>query len=231
MSLFSDSSTFIRNIVLIVLGLIFYTWITKPTTITVTGYGDADVPATTALISLTITDIDVSPSQAKANLDQKVQDVKRTLLEAGVDSTKLLQSQPQIIPAATVSPGATGYAATVSMGGPTKQVQSIGSLTSQLYERGATLVAPPVLQNDSTEKIESEAMKEALKDADKQAKNISKRSIRLFRRVGAVVQADTPTTGTYTTEGKSGSETSLGEIASSNSFKISKAVQVTYLMW
>jgi len=231
MNIFSEHSSFFRNLFLIVFGLIFYVWITNPMTVTVTGYGDADVPANSAIISLTVTDIDVSATQAQANLERKVQEIKKAMIEGGVDPAKLVQSQIQILPASTVSPGASGFAATATLGGPTGNIQNIGALTSTLYERGASLVAQPVLRNENMESLESDAMKMALKDAEEQASNIGTQNWRFFKRVGAVVQAETPTTGTFTTETQDDAEAGLGKIITPNSFKISKAVQVTYLIW
>lgn len=231
MSVFSEHSSFFRNLFLIVFGLIFYVWITNPMTVTVTGYGDADVPANSAIISLTVTDVDISAAQAQANLEQKVYEIKKTMTEAGVDPAKLVQSQTQILPASTVSPGASGFAATVTLGGPTGNIQNISTLTSTLYERGASLVAQPVLQNENIESLEADAMKKALKDAGEQAGKIGTQNWRFFKRVGTIIQAETPKTGTFTTETQGGAEAGLGKIIAPNSFKISKAVQVTYLIW
>lgn len=230
-SIFSEHSSFFRNLFLIIFGLVFYVWITNPMTVTVTGYGDTDVPANSAIISLTVTDIDISASQAWANLEQKVQEIKKTMVEGGVDPAQLVQSQIQILPASTVSPGASGFAATVTLGGPTSNIGNISALTSTLYERGASIVSQPVLKNENIESLESDAMKKALKDAGDQAKSIGAQNWRFFKRVGSVVQAETPTTGTFTTETQNDAEGGLGKIITPNSFKISKAVQVTYLIW
>jgi len=228
MNMLQEHVTFFRNLLLIVLGLLFFAWITNPLTVTVTGVGSVDVPATSAIISLTTTDINDSPTLAQANLEQKLQLLKQTLLENGVDSQKLIESQIQIIPASSLVPGATGFAATTTLGGPTSQITNLGTLTALLYERGATLVSQPVLQNEDLDKLESQALKDALKNAQDQAGSIGSKNFRFFRRIGAVTQVDTPTTGTFTSQ----QEVTEGEEAAPpNTFKIAKAIQVTYLMW
>lgn len=71
-------------------------------------------------------------------------------------------------------------------------------------------------------------MKDALKNAQDQAGSIGTKNMRFFRRIGAVTQVDTPTTGTFTSQ----QEVTEGEeVTPPNTFKIAKAVQVTYLMW
>lgn len=228
MNVLQEHATFFRQILVIIIGVLFFAWITNPVEVTVTGVASVDVPATSAIISLTTSEINDSPTLAQANLEQKIQLLKQTLTENGVDAQKLIQSQIQIIPASSLVPGATGYAATATIGGPTSQIDKLGTLTSLLYERGATLVSQPVLQNDDIENLESQALKDALKDAQSQAGSVGTKNLKFFRRVGSVAQVDTPTTGTFTSQGISEEGS---EVTPPNTFKIAKAVQVTYLMW
>lgn len=228
MNIFQTQASFFKNLLLIMVGILFFSWASNPLEVTVTGVAAVDVPATSAIMSLTTSHINDSPIMAQANLEEKLEVLKRTMADNGVDQNKLIQSQTQIVPASSLVPGSTGYAATATLGGPTTQLDRLGTLSGLLYERGAMLVSQPVLQNADSAKLESQALKDALKDAQKQAASIGNKNMRFFRRVGAVAQVETPTTGTFTSEG----EVREGdEVAPADTFKIAKAVRVTYLMW
>lgn len=229
MNILQEHATFFRQILVIIVGVVFFAWITNPLEVTVTGVADVDVPATSAIVTLSTSEINDSPLLAQTTLEQKIQSLKQTLTDNGVDPQKLVQSQIQIVPASSLVPGTTGYAATATLGGPTTQIDNLGTLTALLYERGATFVSQPVLQNDDIDKLESQALKDALKDAQSQAGSVGTKNLKFFRRTGSVAQVDTPTTGTFTSQGISEEEDP--EVTPPNTFKITKAVQVTYLMW
>lgn len=212
----------------VVLLLVYY-FVSHPLEVTVTGTGEASVPATEAILSLNATEINNSPVVAVGNLESKVATLKQALIENGVEAGEIIESQVAVVPASSVVPGAQGYAASVTLAGPTKQVDQVATLTGLLYERGATVVSQPVLRNQDQKKLEKEALSEALKDARSQAGAIGTRKWKFIRMPGEIVQVDTANTSSFTSESM-GEEEGVG-VTASDTFKISKVVQVTYRMW
>jgi uncharacterized protein YggE len=130
------------------------------------------------------------------------------------------------VPASLVVATATGYQASLSMGGKTDQVNEIANISAVLYEKGATLVSQPTLAVKEVGQYEEAALKEALADAKAQAAKLQWKQLKLFKQVASISQSETTSTGTVST--KTAPE-DFGGV--SDTLTIAKTVGVTYRMW
>ena len=191
-------------------------WLNSPMELTVTGSGEVSVPATTASLSLTVSGSASSPTESINQAKAKIDDIKAVLRARGVDEADIFESQATTVPAAMLVPGSTGYQATVSLTAKVFDTASLNDLIADIYSSGAALVAQPVLSAEKQEELEQQALNQALADAKQQARTIAMNHWKFLRKITAVTSATSPTTST---------------VASSGSFKITKAVAVTYKMW
>lgn len=214
-------------LIMTALGLmVAYQWITNPVLITASGVGEVSVPATKAIVSLTLTESDATPDGAMTKIQQKAQTIRDYMMQRGFAET--ITTQPQLVPAGLISPGMTGYTVSVTMGGSTAQLENLHKIVAGFYGMGATIVSQPVLAVEDEAKLAEKALGEALKKADEQAKQMARKQWKLIRLVAAVQQADSGVTSTSTSEKNplAGEEVESGDM-----FKISKAVSVTYRLW
>jgi uncharacterized protein YggE len=200
-------------------------WISNPLMISVSGVGEVSVPATKAIVSLTLSERDATPDGALARIQDRALQFRDYMKQKGFD--EVVTTQPQMVPAGLISPTLTGYQVTVSMGGSTTQLNNLHKIVAGFYGMGATVVSQPVLAVDDEAKLVDEALKEALKKADDQAKQVARRQMKLIRVVASVQQADSGITSTSTSE----KQNQDGVVESGDIFKISKAVSVTYKLW
>lgn len=211
--------------VTILLLIVAYQWISNPVLITVSGVGEVSVPATKAIVSLTLSDSDVTPEGALTKIQAKAVTVRDYMKQKGFD--EITTTQPQMVPANLIAASLTGYQVSLSMGGSSPQVANLNKIVSGLYGIGATVVSQPILAVDDEAKLVDQALADALKKADDQAKQLARKNWKLIRLVAAVQQADSGTTSTSTSE----KDSLAGEVQSADMFKISKAVSVTYRLW
>lgn len=208
-----------------IMGLIgIYQWLSNPMLISVSGVGEVSVPATKAIVSLTLSETDTTPDGALAKIQDRAIQVRDYMKQKGF--SEITTTQPQLVPAALLSSSLTGYQVTVSMGGSTTQLNNLNKIVAGFYGMGAAVVSQPVLAVEDEAKLVDQALADALKKADEQAGQLARKHWKLIRLVAAVEQADSGTTSTSTSE--KDSET---EVASGDMFKISKAVSVTYRLW
>jgi len=205
----------------VILAAFIINWLNSPLIVSVTGSGELSVPATAATISLTVSATDPSPQNAIYQVKTRVNDIRQYLRSQGIDEKDIVESQVTAVPASAYTPGATGFQASINMGAKTLDVVGIDNLVTQLYSKGALLVAQPVLSADKQEELEAKAMDEAMKDAKTQAKEIARKNFKFIRKIINIQQATSASTATVTSK-----TDSLG-----NQFKIAKAVQVSYKMW
>lgn len=213
--------------ILTVLGLMLaYQWISNPVLISVSGVGEVSVPATKAIVSLTLTESDSTADGALTKMQQKATSIRDYMMQRGF--AEIVTTQPQLVPASLVAPGMSGYTVSVSMGGSTTQLENLNKIVAGFYGMGATIVSQPILAVEDEAKLAEKALAEALKRADDQAKQMAWKQWKLIRLVAAVEQADSGVTSTATSEKNplAGEEVESGDI-----FKISKAVSVTYRLW
>ena len=210
--------------VVLVLGIYFY--FGSPLIVTVTGNGEVEVQADQASVSFTVTANDVSPVVAVNNLQAKADAMAGVLMQYGMKENEIVRTQPQVVPASLVVATATGYQASLSMGGKTDQVNEIANISAVLYEKGATLVSQPTLAVKEVEQYEEAALKEALADAKAQAAKLQWKQLKLFKQVASISQSETSSTGTVSTKTK---PEDFGGV--SDTLTIAKTVGVTYRMW
>lgn len=209
-----------------ILGLMgIYQWVSNPVLISVSGVGEVSVPATKAIVSLSLTDYDSTPEGVLAKIQTKALQVRDYMKQKGF--SEITTTQPQLIPGNLIAANMSGYQVSVSMGGSTTQLQDLHKIVAGFYGLGATVVSQPTLAVEDESKLVDEALVGALKKADEQAKQLARKHFKLIRLVAAVEQADSGITSTSTSE----KNLANGEVESGDIFKISKAVSVTYRLW
>lgn len=211
---------------LLLVVLAVYLYLSSPLEITVFGTGEVDVPATSATISLTVSEMADDPMTAAGNLKTKVGKIKAVLLQNGVKEEDIVEAQPRILPAVLASPGSSGYQASQTIGGKTNQVEITSTLTALLYDQGASLVSQPVLSIEDQSQWEEKAVEQAFRDAKDRANQLAKKYRKLFKKIVFITQSQSPTTGTVTSRGQITEES-----ASLDTLKITSVVSVTYRMW
>jgi len=225
----------IKNILLViatvVVLIVIWTWISSPMLISVTGAGEASVAPTNATLSFTLSSNDVNAAAAIATVNSRVESLKQLVKNTGVSEEDIVETQVNVVPAATVALGSTGYQASVSMAVKTSHVNSVPTLISTLYDNGAVLVSQPTLGVDDSEVLEQKAFDEAMKDAKSKAGKIALKNWKLFRKIVAINQQTSGTTSTATSKADVLTEAQNEFAVSNGIFKINKAVSVTYKMW
>ncbi len=218
---------------LVLVGVIFvlaiYQWISSPLIVSVTGVGEVTVPAESATISFSVAGSDANVATAISNVKAKADSLRSLLKNSGIPESDIVESQVQVVPASSLVQGATGYQAVITMGAKTVHVKDIGNLIASLYASGAVVVSQPTLSVEKIQDLEKKAYDEAVKDAKKQAADIGGKNWKLFRKIIAISQQTSPTTSTVTT--KSEDLTSAQGEAGKDTFKVVKAVSVSYKMW
>jgi len=205
---------------LVIFTAFIITWINSPMIVKVVGTGEVSVSATYATLSLTITVNGSNATAAIKNINTKVGNLKKLLISRGVGEVDLLESPLTVYPMAAVSAGATGFSASGSLTAKVYDETGVNELVVDLYNNGAALVAQPVMATENQKDLEQRAFDAAMKDAQDQAKKISRKHLKLIRKIVNISQASSGTTATATSKE-----------AGSDSFKIAKAVQVSYKMW
>ena len=205
---------------LVIFTAFIITWINSPMIVKVVGTGEVSVSATYATLSLTITGNGSNATAAIKNINTKVGNLKKLLISRGVGEVDLLESPLTVYPMAAVSAGATGFSASGSLTAKVYDETGVNELVVDLYNNGAALVAQPVMATENQKDLEQRAFDAAMKDAQDQAKKISRKHLKLIRKIVNISQASSGTTATATSKE-----------AGSDSFKIAKAVQVSYKMW
>jgi len=205
---------------LVIFGAFIITWINSPMMVTVVGTGEVRVSATYATLSLTITGNGSNVTEAIKNVNTKAGNLKQLLISRGVGEVDLLESPLTVYPMTAVSAGATGFSASVSLSAKVYDESGVNDLVADLYNNGAAIVAQPVMATENQKDLEQKAFDAAMKDAQDQAEKISRKHLKLIRKIVNISQASSGTTATATSKE-----------AGTDSFKIAKAVQVSYKMW
>ena len=215
----------------LVLVAIFWSWITSPVIVTVTGSGQVVVPATNATISFTLSANDNSIQSAVSSVNATADNITTYLIGKGVLESDIARSQVTAVPASLVTQGGNGFQATVSMAFKTVNVTDVSNLVAELYGNGAYVVSQPVLSVENQEKLDSDVFATALADAKSQARVVGNKNWKFIRKIVGISQATSPSTSTATTKADS-LTTNVDDIASINGvFKVAKNVTVTYKMW
>ena len=197
--------------------MIFWTWLSSPMIITVTGTGEVNVPATNATISFNVLTTNATVQGTIDAVTTKATNVKNTLLNAGIADADIVQTQ---ITATPVTLG-TGYQAEIQMGAKVTNIAKISPLIATLYSNGVSSVSQPVLAADNQNDLQVQAYDDAMKDANTQAAKIAAKNWKLVRKIINVSQTSSGTTTSATSKGDS----------PNGVFKIAQAVTVSYKMW
>lgn len=210
--------------------IIVWAYVSSPMVVTVTGSGEASVPATNATVSFTLSATDPSSSQnAVSNVNAKALAMTTYLTGQGIAGTDIAESQVTVVPAGLVTTGATGFQATISMAAKTTHVSTVSTLISNIYGNGALVVAQPVLSVENQDALDQQAFDAAMTDAKNQAAKIGNSNLKLIRKIISISQVSSPSTSTSTTKAD---VTNTNTVAITNGvFKIVKAVSVSYKMW
>lgn len=215
--------------VLVILAAWIY--ISNPMVVTVTGSGEVSVPATNATLSFTLSATDNSISGAVNSVSSKADTVRSYLKSKGISDTNIAQSQVTAVPASLITPGASGFQATISMAAKTTHVSEVGGLVSDLYSNGALVVAQPILSVENQDTLSQKAFDSALSDAKKQAGQIGLANWKFIRKIISISQVSSPSTSTSTTKADTLTSANNQVAATNGVFKIVSAVSVSYKMW
>jgi len=230
-SYFWNFKKVLTSLAAIIFLILFWTWVSSPMLVTVTGTGEVSVPAKEATLSFSLSATDSSASGADSQVKGKIEAMKNLLKNSGISDEDIFTSQTQIVPAGAVVSGATGFQAVTYMSVKTVHVTSVSDLISNLYANGATVVSQPVLSAGDQKKLEDEAFDQAMKDAKTQAGKIALKNWKLVKKIVAVSQASSASTSTVTSKADVLTESQNQTVAQNGVFKIVKAVSVSYKMW
>jgi uncharacterized protein YggE len=195
-------------------------WVFSPTDVVVTGVGKVSVPANSATFNVTVNAINDNANDALKDLRAKVEAIKNTLTEINVAASDISETQVTLTPAAAVVASAKGFQAMTTLSVKSTNVRMISDIVVNMYASGATLVSQPVVSVEDQEKLEAQALKEALKKAkDNLGQTVS--ILHPIRKVVAIEQASSGNTAT-TTKAVEGSD---------SEFEVVRAVSVTYRVW
>lgn len=199
----------------IVLGI----WGFSPTDVIVTGTGMVSVPATSATFNVTITSVNDSAKVALTELRGKTDEIKKLLSGMSIESENITETQVTLTPSAAVVANAKGYQAMTTLTVKTNNVPMAGEIVVNMYAGGATLVSQPVVTVENQEKLEKEALKEALSKAKQSLSDTV--GFRPIRKIIGIQQASSGNTATAI----------QASTDNTTSFEVTKAVSVTYRVW
>jgi len=218
-------------LVVFTFALIIWQIISSPMVVTVNGIGEVSVPATNAIISLTVAssadDSSVSINACKA----KSQSIKNLLITKGISEEDISESQITSYPATLVASGSTGYQSSIQMSFKTVHVSNVSELVASLYSAGASLVNQPVLSVENKDELEAKAVNDALKDAKQQASKIGLKNFKFIRKAIVLTEQSSSTTSTTTTKADIETQQENQEASLNGVFKIAKVVTISYKMW
>ena len=203
----------------VIVSVVFGMWVFSPAEVVVTGTGMVSVPATRATFNVTVNVIADSADVALTDLRKKIEGVRKQLTEMNIRSEDIAETQITLTPAAAVVAGAKGYQAMTTLSVKTTNVAQVPEMIVNMYVSGATIVSQPVVSVEDQDKLEQEALNDALKDA----KNNLGMTVgfRPIRKIVGIEQASSGNTAT-----------SIKAVADNKgSFEVTKAVQVLYRVW
>lgn len=203
----------------VIVAVVFGMWVFSPAEVVVTGTGMVSVPATSATFNVTVNVVADSANTALSDLRNKVSTVQKQLAEMNIRPDDITESQITLTPAAAVVAGAKGFQAITTLNVKTTNIPQVAEMMVNMYASGATIVSQPVVSREDQDKLEQEALTDALKDA----KNNLSQTVgwRPINKIIGISQASSGNTATST------------KVVADNkgSFEVTKAVQVVYRVW
>jgi uncharacterized protein YggE len=225
-----NSRNIVAAIIVVTVGLIVWAWYSNPLVVTVTGTGEVSVPAQNATLSFIVSSSSVNINDAIGGVNTKAVQVKTAISSFGIGEEDITQTQVSVIPPTLIGGGATNYSATITLTAKVSDYSTVNNLISTLYAKGADYVSQPVLSVDDPQKLESEALSLAMKDASKRANEISLKSLKFLKKRVVLTQVSSPATSSTTTKTTS-AQADITAQPTGDSFKVTKVVSVTYKMW
>jgi uncharacterized protein YggE len=203
----------------VMVSAVFGMWVFSPTKVVVTGTGKVSVPATSATFNVTVSATNDSANGALTDLRTKVNAVKKTLGDINIGADNITETQVTLTPAAAVVASAKGFQAMSTLTVKTANVAMASEIVVNMYASGATIVSQPVVSVENQDKLEQQALKDALTDA---RANLS--DTVGFRPIRKIIGIEQASSGNVATTTKSAAE-------GSGEFEVVKAVSVTYRVW
>jgi uncharacterized protein YggE len=226
-----DLAKILVSLVLLIVVIFVWQWLSSPMLVTVRGMGQVSVPATSATISLTVT-ASASNSPDSINIvKSKAENIRVLLTASGVAESDIAESQIVSYPAGLAVPGAEGFQSSIQMSAKTNNVAAVSELVGSLYNSGASLVDQPLLNVENQEKLEEQATKEALKDAKDQVTKISRKNFKFIRKMVALTEQSSESSSTISSKPDFLAQDFSEEAALNGSFEIAKLVTVSYKLW
>ena len=219
------------SLILLIVGVFLWQWISSPMVVTVQGLGEVSVPATSASINLTIK---ASASTSSASIDavkSKSENIRTLLIANGINESDIAESQVTSYPAGLVIAGAEGFESSIQISAKTSNIAGVSELVGSLYNAGAALVNQPVLNVENQDKLEEEATKKALKEAKEQIRKISLRNFKLIRKAVAISEQSSDPSSTSSVRPEFFSQDFTEEAAAKGTFKLAKLVTISYKLW
>lgn len=227
-----DRKKIITAIVVLILLVPIFIYITNPLVVTVEGVGQVEAKPDSATVAFVVYSQKASAKEANDEVVAKSKVFDGILSTYGAASQDIVKSQPTVVPSGLSDPS-KAFTASVSMGAKIKNVEQASGLVSVLYANGAYYVSQPILAVDDATKLEDQAYAKALSDAGKQVNRLALRNLKLFRKKIAITQYSTGGSSTVTSKNQVAdvkNETDPTE-ALNDTFKTTKVVSVTYKMW
>lgn len=223
---FSFLQIVIGLLVVVAVGFL-WRWATTPLVVSVSGTGRVSVPAEKAILTVTLSVVDENLNRAVSQVKQQGATLRQLLSNQGISEDWVSESQLQVTPVGALVAGATGSQAVITLTIETPHVTSVGDLIVFLYQNGATLVSQPVVVAENQQVLENQALKEALIEADTNAKLLARDKWKFFRRAISITQASSGQAATTTKTLLAPTET--GEfVTTAGTFEIIQAVSVVY---
>lgn len=226
-----DLKKLIISLVMLVVIIFVWQWISSPMIVTVQGLGEVSVPATSASISLTI---NANAGTSSASIDavkSKTDNIRTLLIASGINESDISESQVVSYPAGLVAPGLQGFESSIQISAKTHDIAGVAGLVGNLYNAGAALVNQPILNVEDQTKLEDQATKEALKKARGEINKISLKNFKFIRKMVALSEQSSESTSTSSVRPDFFSQEMTEEAAAKGTFKVAKLVTVSYKLW
>jgi uncharacterized protein YggE len=213
----------------IVVGGFLWHWVTNPLVVSVSGTGKVSVPAEKAVFTITLASVQNDLTLAVSQVKSKVNTMLNLLETEGISADSISQSQMQVTPASAIAAGVPGHQAVIDLTVETSNVANVGELIVYLYQNGATVISQPVVVGENQNKLEDQALKEALEEANNNAKALGRKKLKFFRRAVSITQASSGQAATSTKQNLT--DSAEGTTIAGETFEIVRAVNVVYEMW
>lgn len=218
-------------LILFILVIFIWQWISSPMVVTVQGLGEVSVPATSATISLTVS---ANAGTSSASIDavkSKTDNIRTLLIASGISESDISESQVVSYPAGLVVSGVEGFESSIQISAKTSDIAGVSGLVGSLYNAGAALVNQPVLNVEDQDKLEDQATKEALKEARAEINKIGLKNFKFIRKMIAFSEQSSDPTSTSSVRPDFFSQEFTEEAAAKGTFKLAKLVTVSYKLW